>query len=46
MERFPLEAHSLKDKKSIPRQSRILTLFPFMDNEGLICASGCLLKAM
>ena len=45
MEHFLLEAHGLKEKKSIPRQSRILTLSSFMDNAGIIRASGHLMKA-
>ena len=34
---FPLEVHDLKAKTPISRQSRILTLSPFLDNFG--CAS-------
>jgi hypothetical protein len=44
MERFPLEAHGLKEKNQ-SHVSRILTLSPFMDNEGIIRASGRLMKA-
>jgi hypothetical protein len=45
IEHFSLEPRGLKTKTPIPRQSRILTLTPFLDENGLLRAGGRLSNA-
>jgi hypothetical protein len=45
IEHFSLELRGLQTKTPIPRQSRILTLTPFLDENGLLRAGGRLSKA-
>ena len=44
-ERFSSEIRSFKSKTEIPRQSKILSLSPFLDGNGVLRAGGRLSKA-